>query len=121
MLKLSSHPSLPIFSNDIEEFGDYWSITEGTLWQTHIGRYLDAAPNKPKGVSYNKNKSLHWVLYNSFRGTDADHVVKDAAKSRHQSGHNTARNILNYYRLRDLIAETQRRLRDNIGNLKLDQ
>ena len=85
MLKPSSHTVLPIFSNDIEEFGDYWAITEGTLWQTHIGIYLYAAPTNPKGGSYNKNKSLHWVLYNSFRGTDADHVVKDAAKSRHKA------------------------------------
>ena len=62
--KPSSHPALPIFRNGIEDFKWYWPTTVGTLWQTHIGRYLYAVPTKPKGKSYNKNKSLHWVLYN---------------------------------------------------------
>ena len=64
MLNPSSHPLLPIFNNDIENFKDYWATTEGTLWQTHLGRYPDAEPTKPKGKSYNKNKILHWFLYN---------------------------------------------------------
>ena len=49
-----------------------------------------------------------------------EHVVKGTAKVNHKNGHNTAQNILNYYRSRNRIAETQRQLWDKIGNLNLD-
>ena len=58
ILKPSAHPVLPIFSNNVEYFEEYWATTKGKIWKTHIGRYLDAAPMKPKGGSYRDLFSL---------------------------------------------------------------
>ena len=121
MLKPSSVPVIPAFSNVAEDFEDYWAAVEGRLRQSHLGEYLDAAPSKnARGRARNENKSLHWVLYEAFRDTDVEHITQEAAKKHKESGHHSHKLILNYYRSDDRIAEVQRRLRNKISALRFD-
>ena len=121
MLKPSSVPVIPAFSNVAEDFEDYWAAVEGCLRQSHLGECLDAAPSKnARGRARNENKSLHWVLYEAFRDTDVEHIIQEAARKHKESGHHSHKLILNYYRSDDRIAEVQRRLRNKISALRFD-
>ena len=119
LMKLSDGKLLK-FSNNDEEFEDYWKEAETTLKRTPFGKLLDHAPSRKDKTAKSINKSLHWNLVSAFNGTDAEHVVTEAGSEHEQSGYHTSKAILNYYRSDDRRAEVQRGLRNKISALKLD-
>ena len=119
MMRLSDG-QLSKFSNNDEEFEDYWKEAETTLKRTPFGKLLDQPPSRRDKKAKTVNGSLHWNLASAFNGTDAEHVVTEAGTTHKNSGHHTSKAILNYYRSDDRRAEVQRRMRNRISALKLD-